>query len=270
MAITTLAGATAGEQQPVFVTKIETAQFSGSWVSYWTNGNNAGTNNTGSANGITYSSSSAQVAGQLRHIDPPAGSNAYLATIKGKTVPLGASSALVVLVVDRLWQGGTYPATTTASQAITTPTFPARDINGSTNGDGVLVFMEVVTSFTANTTVTLTYTNEAGTGSRTATAVMATASSTRNVTFFGLQSGDEGVRSIQSVAVSAAQAAGTYVLVAYRVLAMHIMDTGAKPTCDDVITLGMPRLYNGTVPFIIVWGQGANARTPLTYVETQG
>lgn len=268
MAITTLAGAVAGEQQPVVYIKNEAAAYGGSWLDFWTDAVNAGTNVTGSANGSTYDSTSAQVAGQLYHVNPASG-NCYISTIKFKTSPIGSFTIASALFVDRLWQGGTYPATSTASQAITTPTFPARDIAGTTNGDGVILCMVQVTAFTAATTVTVTYTNQSGTGSRTATALPESVGA-KNVMFFGLQAGDTGVRSIQSVAVSSAQAAGTYILIALRPLAFVIPDTGSKTVCEDLVTLGMPRLYNGTVPFVIYRGQAANARMVTAYVETIG
>ena len=268
MAITTLAGAVAGEQQPVVFIKNEATATSGPWTDFWTDAVNAGTNVTASANGSTYSSSSTQVAGQIRHIDPASG-NSYIATIKFRAAPIGTPTTAMALFVDRLWQGGTYPATTTASQAITTPTFPARDINGSTNGDGVVLCMVQTTAFTAITTVTVTYTNQSGTGSRTATCVMDVVGA-KNTTFFSLQSGDTGVRSVEAVAVTAAQAAGAYILIAVRPLAMVPSDTGAKTVCEDVITLGMPRLYDGSVPFVIYRGQTANVRMVTAYVETIG
>lgn len=268
MAITTLAGAVAGEQQPVVYIKNEAAASSGPWTDFWTDAVNAGTNVTGSANGSTYDSTSAQVAGQVYHVNPASG-NCYISTIKTRSGPTGSFVTASALFVDRLWQGGTYPATTTASQAITTPTFPARDINGSTNGDGVVLCMAQTTAFTATTTVTVTYTNQSGTGSRTATCVMDVVGA-KNTTFFGLQSGDTGIRSIQSVAVSAAQAAGAYILIAVRPLAMVIPDVGRKTICEDVVTLGMPKLYNGSVPFVIYRGQAANNRMVTAYVETVG
>ena len=268
MAITTLAGAIAGEQQPVVYIKNETSAFNGSWTDFWTDAVNAGTNVTANANGSTYDSTSAQVAGQVYHVNPPSG-NCYIATIKTRSGPTGSFNTSSALFVDRLWQGGTYPATTTASQAIVTPTFPARDINGSTNGDGVVLCMVQVTTFTAATTVTVTYTNESGTGSRTATATMENVGQ-KAVTFFGLQSGDTGVRSVESVAVSAAQAAGTYILIAVRPLAIIIPDVGRKTICEDAITLGMPKLHNGSVPFVLYRGQAANLRMVTAYVETVG
>ena len=40
-------------------------------------------------------------------------------------------------MIDVLWYNTGLVVTTTTLQAVTTPTLPARDINGSTNGDGV-------------------------------------------------------------------------------------------------------------------------------------
>ena len=267
MAITTLAGATAGELQPVTFIKIDTASAT-TWQDFWTDSVSAGTNVTASANGSTYSSSSSQVTGQIYHVNPASG-NSYISTVRMRAGPITAVNMGTALLVDRIWQGGTYPATTTASQAITSPTWPSRDINGSTNGDGCIAYLAVTTNFTATTTVTLTYTNQSGTGSRTATAVMPSVAQ-RSIAFFGLQAGDTGIRSIQSVAVSSAQAAGAYIVAVVRPLIMVPTDTGAKLVCDDPITGGMPRLYDGSVPYVLYYGNAANVRLVTTYVETIG
>lgn len=267
MAITTLAGAIAGEQQPADYIKIE-ASATTFWVDMWTNSPDPGTNVTGSASGSTYSSSSAQVAGQLYHVDPASGS-CYVSTLKLRGGPVGAPVSGMVLLVDRIWQGGTYSATATTTRTVNSPTFPARDAAGSTNGDGYIAYMTPTTTFSGTTTVTLTYTNQAGTSGRTTTLTMESATA-KYVSFFGLQAGDTGIRSIQSVAVGAAQGAGAYIVAVVRPLLMMPIDVGAKITCEDAITAGMPKLYDGTVPYVICRNVAANFRLVATYVETVG
>jgi hypothetical protein len=153
-----------------------------------------------------------------------------------------------------LWHNGGYTITATTAQTSTTPTWPARDANGVTNGDGVLLGLEISSAAgAAAPTITVSYTNSAGTAGRTGTNSFATANSPAAGSFFpiGLQAGDIGVRSLQSVTLSTSWLSGTMNMVAYRVLAALELTTANTPNALDAITAGFPRLYNGTVPFFI-------------------
>jgi hypothetical protein len=270
VAITTLDGALAGMQTPRHFAKAVTPTLvAGKPQSLWAL---AGAPGAGSfdttLNGVVLSSSSAMVAGQLPHVDPVSG-NAYLARLQA-----AASQAGVLLLCDRLWHNGGFTITSTSAQAITSPAFPARDAAGSTNGDGVLIGLEVsAAAGAAAPTLTLAYTNQAGTASRSATNLDATANSPAAGSFFrlGLQAGDTGVRSVQSLTLSASWLSGTINLVAYRVLAALEL-TGANVTnAIDGITGGFPRLYNGVVPYLIFIPSTTTASNVSgTFVETQG
>ncbi len=186
-------------------------------------------------------------AGQLPYGNPASGSS-YLARFQGQ-----ATIAGTLLLCDRLWQNSGITITSTGSQTITSATFPARDNNGSTNGEGVLVGVEVSAATGAGTpTLTLGYTNSDGTNSRTATNLYATVASSAIGAFYpiGLQAGDKGVRSIETYQQSATWTSGTIHLVAYRVLSR--LDLGATPVnAIDALVGGMPRAYDNTVPFLI-------------------
>jgi hypothetical protein len=208
-------------------------------------------------------------AGQIPWVNPGSG-NSYLARLQ--TTP---SVAGALILYDRLWHNSGITVTTTTGQTINSVTWPARDRDGSTNGEGILVGIEVSTATTnagAITNTTLTYTNQAGTGSRTATMASFPATAAAG-TFvpFQLQAGDTGIRSIQTLTLGTSYVTGTIHLVAYRILARlecSIANTGASL---DAITSGFPRLYNDTVPFLLWLPTATTATTNNGHlIITQG
>jgi hypothetical protein len=88
---------------------------------------------------------------------------------------------------------------------------------------------------------------------------------------FGLQAGDTGVRSVQSLTLNTSWVSGTINLVAYRVLSIVEITNNNYPNAVDLLTGGFPKIYNGVVPFImyipisstasyisgqVIWSQG--------------
>lgn len=274
MAITTYDGIINGLIQPVFVNKsVGLDVVATPWLTLttWGSAYNAGTYDTTTA-GTVLSSSSSQVAGQLRHIDPPSGTNCYVGVLKS-LLTSGSRGSLVYLC-DRLWHSGGYSSTSITAQTVGSPTWPARDMAGSTNGDGVMIGFEIRTALGAapNANTTISYTNESGTSGRTGTIIFgSTAPASANpVYFFGLQSGDTGVRSVDSLTLGASVVSGTWGLIAVRVLAIMPISVNKKAYKEDGFTLGLPRLYDGAVPFILQTGNGNGNKNQITYVETMG
>lgn len=270
MAITTLDGVVAGFQAPFIFSKSVTATLvAGRPASLWSLGGAPGAGSFDTTlNGVVLSSSSAQVAGQIRHVDPVSG-NAYLARLQA-----AATQAGTLLLLDRLWHNGGYTITSATAQNSTTPTWPARDIAGSTNGDGVLLALEVSAACgAAAPTITVGYTNQAGTASRSATNIRATENSPAiGATYFiGLQAGDTGVRSVQSLTLSVSWVSGTINLVAYRLLAALELPGALTPNAIDALTGGFTRLYNGTVPWLVFVPNTTTATLVSgQYLESQG
>jgi hypothetical protein len=270
MTIATLDGALAGMQAPrPFAKAVTPTLVAGRPASLW---GLAGAPGAGSwdttLNGVVLSSSSAMVNGQLPHVDPGSG-NAYLARLQAM-----ASQAGTLLLLDRLWHNGGFTITSTSAQSITSPAWPARDVAGSTNGDGVLIGLEVsAAAGAAAPTLTLAYTNQAGTASRSATNLDATQASPAAGAFYrlGLQAGDTGVRSVQSLTLSASWVSGTINLVAFRILAALELTAANTPNAIDALTSGFPRLFNGVVPYLVFVPSTTTASNISgTYVETQG
>ncbi len=157
---------------------------------------------------------------------------------------------------DVLWVNTGTAVTTTTGQTVNSVTFPARDIEGSTNGVGVQVAILVTTATTnagAVTNTTLTYTNDAGTGSRTATIASFPATAViGTVVPFQLAGGDTGVRSIQTLTLGTSYGGGAISLIAYRPVLgqpMTLANVGS-PAAWPPMNPGV-RLYTGAclLPF---------------------
>lgn len=270
MAITTLDGALEGMRPPVMLAKAATGTLVGGrphtlWALAGAPGPGA---YNATLNGVVLSGSITNVNGQIPRVDPVTG-NAHLARFQAT-----ATQAGVLMLVDRLWHNGGFTITLTTAQAIVSPAFPARDINGSTNGEGVLLAVEVSATTGAGVpTITVNYTNSDGVAGRIATNINATlaTSAAGAVYLIGLQAGDKGVRSVQSLTLSATWTSGTINLVAYRLIASLELPGSLIPQALDFVSSGAPRLYNGTVPYMMFIPFTTTSTNVIgSYVETQG
>lgn len=154
---------------------------------------------------------------------------------------------------DLLWINSGLVVTTTTAQAITTPAFPARDVNGSTDGEGLMIGLLTTTANTnaaVNNTMTVSYTNSAGTAGRTATLsntvgnMLPATPVIGNIIWFNLAAGDKGVRSIQSITLATSLGAGAISLLVARPIQgvpTTVVNAGTYINNDYGI-----RLYNGT------------------------
>lgn len=247
MAITTLDGLVAGFKQPKFFYK----GLSGTLVAgrpfspFYTAGiPGAAAAPTPGLAGAALTS----YAGQIPFDNPGAG-NSYLARFAGAVGQAG-----ILMLCDRLWHNSGFTITSTAGQTVNSAAWPARDQDGSTNGVGVVLGVEISSATGAGApTITVDYTNSSGTASKTGTNIVATASSSAIGSFYpiGLAAGDVGVRSVQTLTLSATWTSGTMHLVAYRVLATMPVAANVGPGVVSPVVGGLPRLYDNTVPFLL-------------------
>ena len=221
-------------------------------------------------NGAALTSTSLVVPGYAGQIPFPAavaGKNIHLARLSiAQAANIGA-----VIVADRLWHNSGLVVTTTGAQAITTPAWPARDADGATSGRGVMAAIEVSTATTnvgAVTNTTLSYTNSAGVAGRTGTIASFAATAVAG-TFvpFQLQAGDIGIQSIQSVTLGTSYGGGAIHLVAYREIADAAPVVAGVPDRLDALGLGLPRLYDGSVPWLIYALTGTAAGITAAFVQ---
>lgn len=169
---------------------------------------------------------------------------------------------------DVLWVNtGIAPATTTAQTITMAGALPARDVNGTTNGEGCMIALlctaaSGLAAVASNATVS--YTNSDGTAGRTATlrAIVGSQAPATPVIgtliWFNLQAGDKGVRSVQSITLNTTWVSGTLSLMITRDLATignPIPNVSAsKPIQDPGI-----RLYNGTCALHCILSSNATA-----------
>jgi len=179
--------------------------------------------------------------------------NAATGEIYLKNTSVWSSTNHYHTLFDLLWINSGIVVTTTTAQAITTPTFPARDVNGSTNGEGLIIGLLTTTANTnaaVNNTMTVSYTNSDGTSGRTATLsnnvgdMLPATAVIGNIVWFRLQAGDKGVRSIESITLATSLGAGAVSLLVAR------MVQGVPTTVVNVGTyvdngFGI-KLYDGT------------------------
>jgi hypothetical protein len=188
-------------------------------------------------------------AGQLQFSNPASG-NSYLARLSACCTIPGQ-----LILCDRLWQNSGFTITSTGSQTINSVAFPARDQDGSTNGNGVILGVEISGATGSGTpTITVGYTNSANAGSHSATNVVPTVASSAVGAFYpvGLQAGDVGVRSVQTLTLSNSWSSGVMHLVAYRILARLDLSAANVSNSLDAVTGGMPRMHDNSVPFLLL------------------
>lgn len=155
---------------------------------------------------------------------------------------------------DCLWVNSGIVVTTTTAQAIVTPTLPARDVNGTANGEGCgvgLLFTAAATNAAAISNATVTYTNSKGVGSRTATLTVAVGSAIPitpvigTMIWFALAAGDTGVKSIEAITLNTSLVTGSVSLMITRdicTIGTTIVNVAAAKT------IGSPgiKMFNGT------------------------
>lgn len=170
---------------------------------------------------------------------------------------------------DVLWVNSGLSTTTTSTvQGIASPTLPARDANGTTDGEGCVIglyFSAASTLAAVNALSQVTYTNSKGVGSRIATLVAVQGSQAPatpvigTVLWYNLAAGDTGVRSIQGFNIGATSwLTGTLNLF----IARDIATIGTTiPNVAAQKIIGMPgiRLYNNTCMHHAILASAATA-----------
>lgn len=179
--------------------------------------------------------------------NPATGANFLTEMTMGTNVPHAN------MFFDILWVNTGLVVTTTTAQAIAMPALPARDVNGTTNGEGCMIGI-LCTSASGLAAVasnaTVSYTNSSGVAGRTATLSAIVGSQAPatpvigTVIWFNLQAGDKGVQSIQSITLNTSWVSGTISLFIARDIAM-IGTTVANILSQKFLSEPGVRLYNG-------------------------
>jgi hypothetical protein len=214
-------------------------------------------------------------AGQIPFANAPAQAETRLMRLSGSATQAGK-----LILCDRLWHNSGIGVTTTTAQTVNSVAWPSRcppasGVDPDALGLGVMVGLEVSTATTnagAISNTTISYTDSSGNTGNTATMTSWPATAVAG-TFVPFQwaAGDNGIRSVQSLTLGTSYAAGTVHLVAFRKLAELPMPLANVGYAIDIITAGGPRLYDGTVPFLLWHPNGTGAVTfNGSIVLTQG
>lgn len=189
-------------------------------------------------------------AGQIPFPTAVASKNVHLARL----VLSHGGNIGAISIYDRLWHNSGIVMTTTTGQTINSVALPARDLDGTVNGRGCVVFLEVST-VTGNggaiTNTTLTYTNNLAVGSKTATIASFPATAVAGtIVPFSYAAGDVGVQSMQTLTLGTSYVSGAMSLVVARELATIPLPTANVAGVFDALQLGLPRCFDSSVPFM--------------------
>lgn len=209
-------GAATGAPNDVAITKVSLTTVANQWSSLWQSSGvppSAGTY-TNIPGGAAPDNSNA-AAWSLGLGAPTGGNKVYILTF-------GYTAAQVInmgILLDLLIGAGNITTNVTTGAQTVNSTALTR----YTSGAGVLMTFDITTALGASAAnITVTYTNQAGTGSRSTGAQALLASGiVQRLTpvgfgpFIDLQSGDFGVQSVQSATVSALMGAGVIALNLY-------------------------------------------------------
>ncbi len=163
----------------------------------------------------------------------------------------------VYLVADRLSHQGGLSGTVATAQ---TTNLPTAALTRYTSGAGVMVGLSIYTQIgTTQTSVTISYTNQAGTSGQVSPAVLFGGTGFREANRFiliPLASDDTGVRAVASVTQLASTAtAGAYGVTLFKPLYAVIVDETNGVTVSDFITGksfgGIPEVQDGACLFMI-------------------
>lgn len=261
-------------QKSTFATTAHTA---GLWYSLQRGGGNPAADTilgTGTNLAFQALSDSVATASGIPHGGNVGGGTGFKHLLNAAAQTAAATTApCVLMLVDLL---GFYPVTTvtttgaqTLNNTVTLPRY--------TDGAGVQAFITPSTVMGAATpNISIGYTNSAGTASRATPATLPignTAAAVTSVVYSGtgagkygpfmpLQAGDAGIRSVQSINLSASYVSGVLNLVLCKpLLTLPITTLGVTAERDLVNQFAsMPKVYDGAC---LAWLMLAGAATPV-------
>lgn len=227
--------------------KSSTSCAAGTWQSLWyVSGRPA----AGSGPATTASAQlDSTTTGALGFTNPTGGALSYLARLFASSAQIGT-----LMVYDRLAHFGlanTPTATVTMSSPVSAPT--------GRGGVGELWLEYPTAGASGSTTISVSYTNQAGTTGRT-TSTLTPGTSSANAMFpLFPQSGDTGAKSVASVTIGGAAIAGsgTSNIVIARRLCEIPVGTANLGAVLDAIACGVPQIYDSSC-LALAWLPGAS------------
>lgn len=156
-------------------------------------------------------------------------------------VDFASTVACRLKMFDMLFKAGAYAFNANTTLA-TQPSYSSR-VPGGTDYTNTSIWLEAVTAFTGNPTITVTYTNQAGTTGRSTGAIaLGLAPTVGRMMQLPLQAGDSGVQKIESVVMTVATV-GTF-----NVLVLRPLWSGRVPAANggdvhDLLKTGTPQVF---------------------------
>lgn len=239
-----------GKGQDYFYNKASITTVAASFWSLWTAAGQPGAGGFGGTPLAARSVSSA-ITGALGFTNPTGPDTLHLLALSAlSSVAMGT-----LLTVDRLLDYATISCTSTSLQTMdNTVTIPRY-----TTGTGVQMFAEVTTTLGATPqTMTILYTNQAGTTGRSTTLSPTTSAATQRVPqlgyFIPLAAGDTGVRKIESVQFGGSMGAGVLAMTLCRPF-VELPHQVAAMMVERNLVLHTPRLQqiidNAALTFLL-------------------
>jgi hypothetical protein len=266
-------------QKSTFAT---TAQAAGLWYSLFRGGGNPAADTIfGTGTNLAFQALTDTTAGAtgIPHGGNVGGGTGYKVLLNAAAQTAAATTApCVMMLVDLL---GFYPitsVTTTGAQTLNNSVSLPR----YTTGAGVQAFITPSTVMGAGTpNITLGYTNSAATAGRATPATLPAANATAPVTqivysgtgagkygpFVPLQAGDAGIRSVQSINLSATMTSGVLNLVLCKpLLTLPITTLGVTAERDLINQLNSgPQVFDGAcLAWLMLAGQNTPVASPIS------
>lgn len=163
----------------------------------------------------------------------------------------GDARGFGVLMCDVLWGSAGF-SVGLGSQNINSVELPPRDINETINGEGVFPFLHSTgtTVGAGGGNIFLTYTNSAGVSGRLASGSVSTSTQAGNVDVIGLEPGDLGVKSIQTLEFDVDHVSGVFALYLLRPL-VYVISNAWPKSCNGLDNIYLTKIFNNTVFFPI-------------------
>ena len=209
-------------------------------------------------------------------IGAPVFTSASSGSLYLRSATVTAAVAGTYALIDVLWVNTGLVVTTTTAQTTTSPTLPARDSNGSTNGEDVELALLTTTANTnagvvANTTAS--YTDSDGNAGNTAVffglvGFQAPATPVIGTWMpFQYAAGDRGIRALASITLGTSYGAGALSAMLYRTIATVGVTVANTPS--QVVPEISPRLYNGSCLAWVAIGNPATTAPAMTGAVVQ-
>ena len=229
-------------------------------------------------NGVVTDCSAVGTAGSggALTIGAPLFANAASGSLYLKSATVTAAAIGTYQLIDVMWVNTGLVVTTTTAQAAVSPTLPARDDNGSTNGEGVRFALLTTTANTNAAAISngsYSYTDSDGNAGNTGTQFAQVSFQTPvspvigTWTPFFVATGDRGVRAVASITLGTSYVAGALSAVLYRPLATVGVTVANNPT--TLVPEISTRLYNGSCLAWVAIGNPATTAPALTAATIQ-